>query len=178
METNVVLVDLLNIAKLMVRVNIIVHIWQKGVFGVMLVQMSLPVDITSLDNELIIKDSILEKILNTIGNMKPEQGGIFGGRENKVTHFYWDETAECADNEYAPDFYNLNVEIKNWAEKSVEFFGIIHSHPNGCGKLSENDISVADEILENSKRLKKIYMIILSFLDEIPRLNGYCVMKK
>lgn len=157
----------------MEKENTIVLAWQKVVSGHMFHLVKGHAVTFERVKILRIKPDILQNIKDTIGAKKPEQGGMVGGNKACITRFYWDKTAKCTDKEYIPDFNLLNSQIQKWADESVEFLGIIHSHPRGYASLSPNDVAMANEILENAPDMKYLYLFIAEVLDGDVQIYGY-----
>lgn len=120
-----------------------------------------------------INQDVIECIRATIGSDTLEQGGIIGGFENNITHYYWDKSAKCTCKEYTPSLEDLNKQIELWADKSVEFLGIVHSHPRGYNQLSPSDICMANQILKNAPDLSEIYLLIVEILENDITIHGF-----
>lgn len=118
--------------------------------------------------KITITNKVWEEIKTTIGNAKPEAGGILGIRKEKIVAYYFDRTGLSLENKYIPDVGRINRVIADWAECGVSFCGFIHSHPLPYAKPSYGDIEYVKKILKNNE-LKKLYLLIylLDSNDEI-----------
>lgn len=116
--------------------------------------------------KIMITQKVWEEIEVTIGNTKPETGGIIGRKNEKIVAYYFDKTGVFLENKYIPDIRQINRVITNWAKCGISFCGFIHSHPLLHEKPSYGDIEYAKKILKKN-RLEKFYLLIyLTNLDE------------
>lgn len=157
--------------------NIIAHLWRRAAFGPMFLQLKKHAVIFEAVKHLYFTQEVLQDIHTAIGKRVPEQGGIIGGYNDIVTDFYYDRYAQCNNKEYIPDFNELNKQIRFWALKNVKFLGIIHSHPVGYDMLSQSDIHIAREILNNTTLIQEIFLLILEAPSDnvISSLHGFCI---
>lgn len=58
---------------------------------------------------------------------------------------------------YAPNTEFLNKCIEEWADKDIEFCGIVHSHLNGQNTLSSGDMEYIKALYEVNPQLKNFY---------------------
>lgn len=125
-------------------------------------------------NCLYIKKDIYKTIINTIGKISPETGGILGGNDNIVLSFCFDYNADVTGSSYSPCLDEINNQITKWAGDNIDFLGFIHSHEKLAG-LSFEDIEYAKRIILKTNGLSKMYMLILTF-DESNFfiLKAYC----
>ncbi len=109
-------------------------------------------------------ESVFNQIKNSIGRMKPEQGGILGIRNDGdvVDCFIHDQAAKVGYAEYNPNVQFLNEVINNdWNANGIDFCGFIHSHPSPSNKLSEADIEYAKRIMKEFD-LAYLYMPLVN----------------
>ncbi len=97
-------------------------------------------------------------IMNTIGTLDKESGGILGGSDiDNVTYYHFDRAGTL--DIYIPDIVKLNQVINEWAQSHVRFLGIIHSH------FSKSTLSYADveyaRLMLRSNLMERINMPIL-----------------
>lgn len=109
--------------------------------------------------KIIITKKVWKEIEATIGNTKPEAGGILGRKNEKIVGYYFDKTGLFLENKYIPDVRQINRVIATWTKCGISFCGFIHSHPLSHTKPSYGDIEYAKKILRNNG-LKKIYLLI------------------
>ena len=115
-----------------------------------------------------IQKKIYLNILQTLGRITPEAGGILGYREKIICDYYFDETAKNNINEYHPNVDILNVILSDWAEKNIEFAGLIHSHTYKNNCLSYSDIYYARRIMDGDGLRKILFPLVL--VHEIPEI--------
>lgn len=68
--------------------------------------------------------NIYRQIMNTIGSIPPESGGILGEREGVLCAYYYDTGGTCNGGTYRPDIICINRVIEKWSQKSIQFTGI------------------------------------------------------
>ena len=96
-----------------------------------------------------INDSVLNEILESIGSIPAESGGILGLQKGEeITRFFFDSVAAKTSATYSPSTDILDGVINGWEEDGVAFCGFIHSHPRGCLRPSLGDIHYAKAILD------------------------------
>lgn len=82
--------------------------------------------------------SVYEKIKNTLGSKRPEEGGILltadGGYT--VTGFVYDDKGSRSGGTYSPNTAFINEQIRLRNNSGEYFKGVIHSHPYGYTGLS------------------------------------------
>lgn len=91
---------------------------------------------------LYIEENTYNNIMDTVGAVSPETGGIVGGNDGVITNFYYDINARNEENTYTPSL-DVNKVIREWNQYGIEFMGIIHSHPVDRQSLSSADIRYA-----------------------------------
>lgn len=125
--------------------------------------------------------SAYAKIQETLGTLKPEQGGILGisNEEDIVDFFVHDKKADVGTYEYSPNVSYIDEVINNeWAPNGIEFVGFIHSHPYGSSRLSSADIQYAKRIMK-AFGLSYLFMPLAnSNQDASFQIHGYYVQKK
>lgn len=110
-----------------------------------------------------IKKRIYEEIVAAFTNAPIESGGILGRKNDTVCKFFFDGSG-------SPTEYHIRTEVLNpviaeWAKSGILFSGVIHSHPNGVGVLSETDKAYAEKILTSFPYLKYVVFPIVTFLN-------------
>lgn len=123
----------------------------------------------NIKEQLNIVKSAYNEIINTVGILPAESGGILLGKRSDfiVQKFIFDKNGSTWQTGYDPDIQFLNAEIKKaWENDGLEFLGFIHSHPRGFKRLSNGsngygDISYANKILEAIPSMEKILLPIL-----------------
>ena len=89
-------------------------------------------------------------ILNTVGSLAPETGGILLGPvgSNDVTDFHFDDTASCSGATYSPDHESLQRKMNNeWLPAGVDMKGFCHSHPGNLDRLTSGDMAYIQRLL-------------------------------
>ncbi len=112
---------------------------------------------------------VYEDIMNKIGALYPERGGIIGEKEGIICEFYYDTQAECNNNTYIPNVNELNIILKEWYEHGIKFAGIIHSHPCCKKELSYADIEYAKRIMKVNDMKNILFPIVL--IDKYVKLK-------
>ena len=92
---------------------------------------------------------IYNAIINYMAYQNVESGGIFGGQNGIITHFYPDRKAIPISHAYAPHIESLNQVISEWLQAGIYFLGFIHSHTKN-GMLSEDDIAYCQAFFESN----------------------------
>jgi len=100
-----------------------------------------------------------EEILMKLDATRQETGGILGEKEGVVCRFFLDGAGTRG--EYRPNVALLNQAIEAWAEEGVSFIGLVHTHINGLGILSPNDIDYARLIL-SANELEYVYFPVVA----------------
>lgn len=82
--------------------------------------------------------SVYEKIKNTLGSKRPEEGGILLTNDGgyTVTGFVYDDRGSRSGGTYSPDTAFINEQIRLHNNSGAYFKGVIHSHPYGYTGLS------------------------------------------
>lgn len=119
------------------------------------------------DCEMNICKSTYISIINTIGTLPPEKGGIIGGSDHQVYAFFYDEAAFTNTKTYYPSENVINNILDKWDNEDVKFLGVIHSHRCGLSNLSQQDIIFARAIIaSNPDHFKQVYFpIVMSSFD-------------
>lgn len=122
-----------------------------------------------------LKESAYKQIMETIGSLPPETGGmLFGtGEEQVIEEFVFDPHGRRSGAAYDPDFRFYDKTIKRmWKKHGLRLVGCIHSHPRGAkflsGRYSRNtgDIAYIEQILSEFPELDHfIAPIIFSSSD-------------
>lgn len=98
--------------------------------------------------QILIDNFVYKEILNTIGEIDSESGGILGGKGLHCQKFYFDSTSTNSSNTYKPNILKTNEMIKQWYDSDIEFIGIIHSHPKNIKQLSYSDKQYAYRLMK------------------------------
>lgn len=75
----------------------------------------------------------------------PETGGIIGGQDMCISRIVVEETR--GRYEYIPNVDFLNRTISEWRDKGISFYGMFHSHPACCDRLSRTDEEYIKKIM-------------------------------
>jgi len=108
---------------------------------------------------MFIKYNTYKSIIKTLSKYPIESGGILGARKNIICRFYADESC-IGNNYYIPNIKKLNSVIEYWFKSDILFSGIVHSHPNGFNKLSNEDTKYAVEIIKNNNMKSILFPIV------------------
>lgn len=97
---------------------------------------------------------VCKEILLTIGSRPPETGGILLGPigTDEITHFFFDDDANCTRKTYSPDHVKLNQKLKEeWIPAGIDMKGFVHSHPGNYDTLSPEDLAYINRLQKNEK---------------------------
>ena len=101
---------------------------------------------------MIIKKEIFEYIVLIANKENPEMGRMLGSSLNgiitDIVPDLPDKIQRCRF-EYYPNIAFLNEEIEKWAEKSIEFLGMFHTHFSGYRDLSKADKKYINTIMQS-----------------------------
>lgn len=99
----------------------------------------------------------------------PETGGILGSIDDIICRVVFDTKNTYTESAiYVPDICLFNKCISKWAENSIEFGGIFHSHPYLQNYLSDADIEYIHKIMrELPESINKLYFPIVFPNSEI-----------
>lgn len=117
-------------------------------------------------------------IINTIGNVHCESGGLLFGHLDDyiVREFIFDENANVTFASYTMNTEFLNKEIKRlWEEKELACIGFIHSHPYGLKVPSYMDLQYFKRMFKYMPRDKYLVPIVSTIPDGGFQLNP-CVL--
>lgn len=105
-----------------------------------------------------IKYRTYKEVMAHCTSAPPERGGILGMKDGLVSDYIHDNARPILNRAiYAPDIKFLNKCIEEWAEKGIEFCGIVHSHPNGQDTLSSGDMEYIKVLYEVNPQIKNSY---------------------
>lgn len=97
---------------------------------------------------IIMTSEVYNEICNTIGAIKPEQGGILGSSDGIIIdNYYYDFNAERTSFSYSMNVSVLNEVIHQWNDNDIRLMGVIHSHPEGFHIPSMGDVETANNIV-------------------------------
>lgn len=96
-----------------------------------------------------IRKAVYEKLIFESPVAPPETGGIIGGDNGIIDCFKYvsGQNSESIAF-YSPDVDEMNRLISEWNKKSIEFYGVFHSHPFCCPMLTNEDKIYASEIMK------------------------------
>lgn len=115
---------------------------------------------------VIISESVLAEIVDSIATMPPESGGLLGGdREaQRITRYLFDRSAGTSGATYSPNTEIINTTLDEWDDDGGDkIIGFIHSHPGGYAQPSPGDQVYAAKILEAIPAMARIFLPIAVF---------------
>ena len=121
---------------------------------------------------LYMTDDVFLGIEETIGAMRAEQGGMFGGRRPRgtVTDFHFDTSAQRTTSTYTPNTAMLNTLLRDkWNPAGIDFLGFAHSHPRGLGRPSSGDCVYAERILNAIPAMDRLLLPIVQTRPDTQR---------
>ena len=107
--------------------------------------------------------SAYQHILETVGSLPPESGGILVGYLDDfiVREFIFDEKGATSPGGYDPDVEFLTASLEEARAKGYSLLGGLHTHPFGCNRLSGDygnnigDVGYIKEFLKVNPHLDK-----------------------
>ena len=123
-----------------------------------------------MDDSIVILKSVWDEIVDTIGQISPEAGGIIGEKDNRIVAYYYDVDGESLDNQYIPNVENINHIVESWRKDNILFSGFIHSHPNCKEKLSFADITYFSRLIKHNDMERMNALILL----QEPKIDLVC----
>ena len=127
------------------------------------------------NNQIFIKQIIIDKIRCSLGKYNYETGGIIGLSNNTIVEFEFDAYSPHEQYEYYPttDFFEEIIN-KEWRSKNISFIGIVHSHKHN-NRISVQDISYCREIIKANDEIEELIIGVLDLSDEDHRLKWFSV---
>lgn len=124
-----------------------------------------------------ISNDVYKQILDTIGKLPPECGGVLGAKEDgEITEFYFDEHGMSSENGYAPNVHMINeMLINDWMPRGILMVGIVHSHANGIPVPSCGDIGYGIRILQALDTVEEFYLPIVTVQDGEMKLSCFVI---
>ncbi len=119
-----------------------------------------------------IKQSIYNEIMQSIGTLPPETGGMLGAKDGVICAFFEDKHSSCRT-AYVPDIATLNGQIAAWAANGIDFIGIVHSHPGDAPFLSGADMQYAAQIFAANPQMDCIVFPIVTGTEHGAQLTNY-----
>lgn len=121
-------------------------------------------------------ESAFYDIINTIGILPAESGGLLFGKEDDyvVRKFIFDKHAKVTRSSYTFTTEFLNPEIKRiWNDEGLSVIGFIHSHPYGYGRLSSPDLEYFSGMFESMPRKHYLTPIVFTGPDGGFRMHAH-----
>lgn len=109
-----------------------------------------------------ISNQLLKEIIfNPIGYSR-ETGGFVGINDDVIVQYMFDEGMTSSDFfTYRPDVTKFNKFIAMCNKKGIKEYGILHTHLNENGVLSNNDIVYITSILEINAQILEMYFPVV-----------------
>ena len=121
-------------------------------------------------------ESVHNDIVNTIGSLPSESGGLLFGKEDDfvVRKFIFDKPAQVTRSSYTFCTEFLNPVIKKlWDEEGLSCIGFIHSHPYGYDRLSPPDMNYFRSMFEFMPRKKYLTPVVFTVPDGGFKINAH-----
>jgi len=121
-------------------------------------------------------EKVYFEILNFFSlRQKTEEGGLIGSsRHEIIDYFFPDREATIkTKNIYVPNIVNLNLKIKEWREREIDFCGIIHSHLTNTPELSLADKLYIEKILLASRSNTSLFFPIVLYKNRNVEIIAY-----
>ncbi len=111
-------------------------------------------------DRLQISQQVYQAILDTIGILPIESGGVLAMKGHTISDYYFDAHAGVGNRFYRPSTHQITKRVNQWLQEGLSFGGFIHSHPAPYIHLSAMDI-VAAEKTAIANQLPAVFMAIL-----------------
>lgn len=124
-----------------------------------------------------ITKNVYQQIMNTIGQLPPECGGVLGaGEDGMISEYYFDKTGQSTPSGYTPNVCAINKMLTNdWMPRGILMVGIVHSHANGIAVPSCNDIYYGMRILQALDTVKEFYLPIVAINGTHQRFASFVI---
>lgn len=122
---------------------------------------------------------VYAQIMDTVGTLAPECGGVLGaGEDGLVTEFFFDATGRRTSTGYAPDVAAINeMLVQDWMPRGILMTGIVHSHANGNCVPSCGDVGYGIRILQALDTVDRFYLPIVTVRGGSAELFCYAVYR-
>ena len=121
---------------------------------------------TRITNNLFVGRELWKEIESFFRPFRYEKGGILGLDRHWNISFEKDERSSFSIDSYTPDYKRLERVINRWARGNIAFCGFIHSHSNGNGVPSKEDLDFYIEFQRRNPSLCLSLMGIAHQKDE------------
>ena len=116
-----------------------------------------------------IHQNVFNEIRSSLGERKPECGGVLGARPDEpISKFYFDAAGISTEDSYTPDYVKINEILETWAKDGIQMVGMIHSHGNEGKFPSCGDLYYCEQILRGNPSVSE-------FLLPIVTLDPFCI---
>lgn len=97
---------------------------------------------------LLMAKTAYEAGMDFLGGREPEAAGLLIGpkRHRSVTHFVPDMTGKSTPGSFTWDHDGLNKILRQYLPLGLDAKGFWHSHPSGCRRLSQGDLSFVKRV--------------------------------
>lgn len=105
-----------------------------------------------------IKHKALYDLMDNIGSILPERGGILLGPVGRdyITDFYFDHSGTSTSGSYTPDHVTINRKLHEyWEPAGLEIKGIAHSHPGSLDSLTNEDMSYIRRLMLRDSNIER-----------------------
>ena len=139
---------------------------------------------TRSKTSFLLAESVLTRIMATIGSRRAESGGVLGGdrTSNSISDFHFDEGAKCNAAAYSPDHHYLNTVLfpTIWKPRGIKLIGFVHSHPRFIQHPSGGDLIYAEAILKAIPELDSLFVPIVMTVPDTDRFSflPYAVVRR
>lgn len=113
-----------------------------------------------MNEQLRIPADIYQQIMDTIGALPAESGGVFSLNGCTAAGFYFDPASGSGKRFYQPTSGRITGIVNGWLAAGQQFGGFIHSHRPFHTRLSPMDVVTAERTMAMNG-LKVLYMGIV-----------------
>ncbi len=117
---------------------------------------------------------VLEGIMEDIGDIPPEAGGLLGSTDGyRIDRYFYDKDADTTTHTYTPNIKNCYSKIREWEQEGIEFVGFFHSHPDIMFECTSEDLKYADRIMKVRGMEDFVMAIVISSVFECDEYTGF-----
>lgn len=98
--------------------------------------------------------AVYEEVIEILGSVPPEACGMLLGPKRHgslITHFVRDESGASSPTMFRIDGERMTEALKPYLAAGLDVKGICHSHPSGCYRPSDGDLTYLRKLFANHK---------------------------
>lgn len=98
--------------------------------------------------------AVYEEVIEVLGSVPPEACGMLLGPKRHgslITHFVRDESGASSPTMFRIDGERMTEALRPFVAAGLDVKGICHSHPSGCYRPSDGDLTYLKKLFSNRK---------------------------